>query len=255
METAAATILDHVKKDARIGLRRSRRERQGFEKRLGKHWAKPLHLLELTVELAQEVGAEINDESSAGGESSHEHTLSALVAIHARACQMSCAILALLRSGFADDAHARWRSLHELAVVSSFISQHGEDVAERYLLHEIVQQRKLAKAYQKHEIRAGLEPLTQAEIDELDQRYASLVARFGKPFRSDYGWAASVLENEQPTFVHIEEDVQLDHLRPYYQMANQNVHGNSHAALYKLGVDGTGRGVFLAGPSSLAVLK
>ena len=253
METAAATILDHVKKDAKIGLRRTRRERQGFEKRLGKHWAKPLHLLELTVELAQEVGAEINDESSAGGESSPEHTFNALVAIHARACQMSCAILALLRSGFADDAHARWRSLHELAVVSSFISQHGEDVAERYLLHEIVQQQKLARAYQKHEIRAGLEPLTQAEIDELDQRYASLVARFGKPFRSDYGWAASVLENEQPTFVHIEEDVQLDHLRPYYQMASQNVHGNSHAAFYKLGVDGTGRGVFLAGPSNLGL--
>ena len=44
---------------------------------------------------------------------------------------MSRAILALLRSGFADDAHARWRSLHELAVVSGFISEYGEDVAEK----------------------------------------------------------------------------------------------------------------------------
>ena len=189
VESAAATFLNQIKKDAKVGLRRQRRERLGFERRLAKHWAKPLHLLELTVAIAQEVAVGVGNQVAEGEVNVDEHTFRALWATHARACQMSRAILALLRSGFADDAHARWRSLHELAVVGKFIGKHGEAVAERYLLHEIVQQRKLARAYKKHEDRARLEPLTQAEIDVLDERYKALVARFGKGFTRDYGWA------------------------------------------------------------------
>ena len=253
---AAGVLADQVKKDARRGLKRSQRQRKRFEEQLGKQWAKPLHLLELMIELAEEVGTEVIEYSRPDEDrgNARNHTFEALVAIHARGCQMSRAILALLRSGFADDAHARWRSLHELAVVSGFISEHGEDLAERYLLHEIVEQRKLARAYKKHEIRAKLDPLTQAEIDALDERYDALVARFGKAFGVDYGWAASALGKDRPTFVDIEEHVGLDHLRPYYVMANQNVHPNSHANFFKLGLDKNGRGaVLLAGPSSLGL--
>ena len=253
---AAGVLADQVKKDARRGLKRYQRQRKTFEEKLGKQWAKPLHLLELIVELAEEVGNEVIEHSRPDEDRGNvrNHTFDALVGIHARGCQMSRAILALLRSGFADDAHARWRSLHELAVVSGFISEHGEDVAERYLLHEIVEQRKLARAYKKHEIRAKLTPLTQAEIEALDERYDALVARFGKSFGVDYGWAASVLGKERPTFVDIEEQVGLDHLRPYYVMANQNVHPNSHANSFKLGLDEIGRGaVLLAGPSNLGL--
>ena len=255
-EITANILANHIKKDARRGLKRYQRQRKRFEERLGKHWAKPLHLLELTVELAEEVGTEIIELSGPGEDRGNvrNHTFDALVAIHARGCQMSRAILALLRSGFADDAHARWRSLHELAVVSSFISKHGEDVAERYLLHEIVQQRKLARAYKKHEIRAKLDPLTQAEIEALDERYDSLVARFSKDFARDYGWAASALGKDRPTFIHLEEDVGLDHWRPYYLMANHSVHPNSHANYFKLGLHETGRrSVLLSGPSNLGL--
>ena len=253
---AAGVLADQVKKDARRGLKRSQRERKTFEEKLGKQWAKPLQLLELLVELAEEVGNEVIEHSRADEDRGNvrNHTFDALVSIHARGCQMSWAILALLRSGFADDAHARWRSLHEMAVVSGFISEHGEDVAERYLLHEIVEQRKLARAYKKHEIRAKLDPLTQADIEALDERYDALVARFGKAFGLDYGWAASALGKERPTFVDIEEHVGLDHLRPYYVMANQNVHPNSHANFFKLRLDEIGRGaVLLAGPSNLGL--
>ena len=255
-EIAADILADQIKRDARRGLKWYGRQRRRFEQRLGNHWAKPLHLLELTIELAEEVGIGVIEHSGSieGPGNARNHTIDALAAINARGCQMSRAILAQLRSGFADDAHARWRSLHELAVVSCFISEHGEDVAERYLLHEIVQQRKLARAYKKYQERAKLDPLTQAEIDVLDERYNSLVARFGASFGSDYGWAASVLGKERRTFVDIEEQVGLDHLRPYYQMANHNVHPNSHAAFFKLGLDEAGRGrVLLSGPSNLGL--
>ena len=253
VEWTAATLLNQIKKDANVGLRRQRRKRQGFERRLAKHWAKPLHLLELTAEIAQEVATGVGDQVAAGEVSVDEHTFRAIWAVHARACQMSRAILVLLRSGFADDAHARWRSLHELAVVSNFIGEHGEVVAERYLLHEAIQQRKLARAYKKHEDRAGLEPLTQAEIDALYERCETLVARFGPCFNEDYGWAASALGIKRPSLADIEQAVQLDHLRPYYRMASDNVHANSHGAFYKLGGFPPDQDILLAGPSNMGL--
>ena len=253
VESAAATLLTQIKKDAKVGLRRQRRERQGFERRLVKHWAKPLHLLELTVEIAQEVAKGVGDQVASGEVSVKDNTFRALWAIHARACQMSHAILALLGSGFADDAHARWRSLHELAVVSNFIEMRGEDVAERYLLHEVVQQQKLAQAYKKHEVRAGLEPLTQAELDVLDERCETLVTRFGKSFTEDYGWAASALGIKHLSLAAIERAAKMDHFRPYYRMASDNVHANSHGAFYKLGGFSPELDILLAGPSNLGL--
>ena len=255
-DMAAEILLSSVKKDARKGLKWAHRRREGFEKRLGKHWAEPLHLLELLVELANEFFDDVIADQEPVEQDPRDYTFNALVAIHARGCQMSLAILALLRSGFADDAHARWRSLHELAVISNFISEHREtDVAERYLLHEIVQQRKSAKAYTKHEVRADLEPLPHEELDEIEERYSSLLARFGQSFGSDYGWAASTLGSKRPTLADIEADVEMDHYRPDYQMANNNVHGNSHAAFFKLGLGEIDSTVLLAGPSNLGLAE
>ena len=252
-ESAAATFLNQIKKDAKVELRRQRRERLGFERRLAKHWAKPLHLLELTVAIAEEVAVGVGNQVAEGEVNVDEHTFRALWATHARACQMSRAILALLRSGFADDAHARWRSLHELAVVGKFIEIHGEDVAERYLLHEVVQRRKLARAYKEHEVRAGLEPLMQAELDVLDEQCETLVTRFGKNFTEDYGWAASALGIKQPSLAAIERTAQMDHFRPYYRMASDNVHANSHGAFYKLGGFSPELDILLAGPSDMGL--
>lgn len=253
VESSATIFLEQIKKDSKAGLRRQQRKRLGFESRLAKHWGQPLHLLELTVEIAQEVGTGVGGQVASGEISVDEHTFKALWAIHARACQTSRAILALLRSGFADDAHARWRSLHELAVVGYFIVEHGEAVGERYLLHEVVQQRKLARAYKEHETRAKLEPFSQGEIDVLEERCEALVARFGKEFEKDYGWAATSLGSKRPSLVEIERAVHLDHLRPYYRMASDNVHANSHGNFFKLGGFSPDVDIPLAGPSNMGL--
>ena len=75
---------DRLKKDAKVGLRRQRRERLGFERRLAKHWAKPLHLLELTVEIAQEIAVGVGNQVAEGEVNVDEHTFRALWATHAR---------------------------------------------------------------------------------------------------------------------------------------------------------------------------
>ena len=244
-----AIILKDITGKSSTGLRRRRRARQDVERKLWKHWEKPLLLLELMVELADEIGVGISDHVREEIPITNDYTFIALQAIYARACQMSRAILALLRAGFADDAHARWRSLHELAVVSAFISECGEDVAERYLLHEVVEQRKLAQCYIGSETWNQLGPEVQRKIEELETKYQSLLNRYGRAFKEDYGWAQSILGTERPNFAQIEQHVGMNHWRPDYRMASDNVHPNARGAFYKISQGVTDGTVLLAGPS------
>ena len=248
-------ILEDINRSSSTGLRQRRRARQGFEQRLWKHWGKPLLLLELMVELAHEIGVGIGDQVREETPITNDYTFIAIHAIHARACQMSRAILALLRAGFPDDAHARWRSLHELAVVSAFISEYGEDVAERYLLHEVVEQRKLAQHYKGSETWNQLDPEVQHEIEELETKYQSLLNLYGRTFKEDYGWAESILGIERPNFAQIEQHVEMDHWRPDYRMASDNVHPNARGTFYKISQGVTDRTVLLAGPSNMGLAE
>ena len=56
----------------------------------------------------------------------------ALKYITGRACQVYREIVCLARHGFADGAFARWRTLYELAVISSFIYKYGDEIAKSY---------------------------------------------------------------------------------------------------------------------------
>ena len=207
------------------------------------------------MELAHEIGVGISDQVREETPITNDYTFIALHAIHARACQMSRAILALLRAGFPDDAYARWRSLHELAVVSAFISKYGADVAERYLLHEVVEQRKLAQHYNGSETWNQLDPEVQREIEELETKYKSLLKRYGRTFKEDYGWAESILGIERPNFAQIEQHVEMDHWRPDYRMASDNVHPNARGTFYKISQGVTDRTVLLAGPSNMGLAE
>jgi hypothetical protein len=53
--------------------------------------------------------------------------------IHGRACQIFLEVLYLMKSGFADGAYARWRSMYELSVIADFIKNYGESVAEAFI--------------------------------------------------------------------------------------------------------------------------
>jgi hypothetical protein len=156
----------------------------------------------------------------------------------------------LLKSGFADGAHARWRSLHEIAVVASFIKTHGNEVAERYLLHDNIESYKAATLYQKYYQALGDEPISQDEYDSVKAVRDKLVARFGSSYKNNYGWASSALDKDDPTFSDIEEDSGLDHLRPYYKLASHNVHANPKGVMFRLGLLGNTQNILLAGPSN-----
>ena len=157
----------------------------------------------------------------------------------------------LLRSGYADDAHARWRSLHEIAVISYYIQKEGQETASRYLRHGRVQQYKLACAQNKHKDRISAETLTHEEFLRLEKEYETLLVEYGESFKGDYGWASRPKERNLTA---IEKYVELDHMRPYYKMASDNTHAGSHGAHFRLGLAlEPDAGKILAGPSNLGL--
>lgn len=253
VDSLAGSMLEGIKEDAPDTLKGNRKSLREFKKRLRQHWRKPLRLLELLVSLAIQVGDEFNTKYRDEAVGSSDAKFEALTRLHARACQVSSEILVLLNSGYADGAHARWRSLHEIAVVGSCIGRNGQELAERYLLHETVQRYKLACEYRKHQKKINVNPISAEEFDVLKTEYDELICRFGSSFESDYGWAAEVTKPKTPTISEIERRIGVDHMRPYYRWASDNVHPNSHGTYFRLGLSVYSGDALLAGPSSMGL--
>src|SRR5687768_1971065 len=98
-------------------LKEHKRDREVVKRAIRRVWGKPLDTLaELTVRCSR-LGAEVR---SGKALNLREH---ALTLLWARGCQVAFAIHTLLEAGFADDAHGRWRTLHELNVVAQFLGE------------------------------------------------------------------------------------------------------------------------------------
>jgi hypothetical protein len=249
-QKVSSSLLRQLKRNGATLLKETHRERLAFQVRLAKTWRKAFFLIELFLAVALESGANFNREEHLSTSPVCGDVVYVLTRLHARACQISAEIIALLKAGFADGAHARWRTLHEIAVVSTFVAKHGAVTARRYLAHEAVESNKAATQYQRHCRLIGHEPLDPKEVAAIQKRYAAALQRFGKDFAGSYGWAASALKKSRPTFSDIEQDVKLDRLSPFYRLASHNVHANPKGLSVKLGLGPDVGQVLLAGPSS-----
>jgi hypothetical protein len=246
---SSAALLDDLLCRAPEMLAHRREHRTGFEERLRKIWSEALDLFEVFHAVCLEVGEEFNQRHRSAAAAERDYRFDVLTRLHARSCLVASEVLTLLRSGFASRAHARWRTLHELAVVAFFIREHDADVARRYLLHDAIQAYKAGLAYDEQHAALSYEKRPDAERDELLRRRDELVTEFGAPFADDFGWAADAIGGPVWYFRAIEEAVDLGHLRPYYRMASNPIHPNVRGSLFDLGVV-EGREILLAGPSS-----
>ena len=226
-------------------------QRDEFNRRLALRWKKPFELLRIQIALAVELGESLNKSLRKTRKRSKNFVVvDVLTRLHARACQVACEVETLLRNGLADGALSRWRTLHELAVVELFIHQEGPEVAERYLSHVNIDSLKAAKQYVQFAPLLGYAAIPKRHMARLQRAAQELEKRFGKPFLSDYGWAADTLKNKSPTFVQIEEAVDLKGLRPYFRLASNTVHAGPKGAVFRIGSLSTGREILLAGPSN-----
>jgi hypothetical protein len=247
---AAHTLLRTIKSQGFETLSKNRECARGFEERLMEEWKKPIDLIEMLLGISFEVGAEFNRKHRGEASESNDFLFDVLTRQHARCCLIGNEILVLLKSGFADGAMARWRTLHEIVVVSYFIQKHGQDMAKRFLDYATIETYKEAQLYQKYCQRLGYEPLKVEEMLRIERMVETIRSTCEKGFDKEYGWIP--LENlAKRNFAEIEKSVKFDHLRPYYKLACDNVHSGPKGIGFRLGLvlNGIENPILLAGPS------
>ena len=205
-------------------------ELYGFRKRIEVTWGEPLDLFRIMLVASRELfmsGAESLRKSKA---KRGLHLREALVGIHARALRTATAVLVLLENGLADDAYTRWRTLYELSIMAVFLSEHGDEAAKRYLLHEVV----VLKKRLNNELSWGEKKILKRQQRQIENDYDMVIAEYGRHFKNAYGWAGGFIEgNDNPKFVHIEESVKGKGIVPPYKESSLQVHGG-RAGLFGL---------------------
>jgi hypothetical protein len=248
---AATVVLERIERDHLRQLIDQRSENMEFEQRLYRRWSRGLDLLETQVGLALEAGDTFRSELTREFPQEPEHLFfEVLIPLHAKACRIAGEVLVLLKSGFADGAHARWRSLHEVAVTMLFLVEHGLAVQRAYHDHSAVERHKAAEQYQQHCETLDYEPISDEELKDIRQGRDDVASKYAKGFERDYGWAIVALGSDPPSFTNIEKSLSMDRWRPFYKMACHNVHAGSQGNWFTLGTPVERQPALLAGRSN-----
>ncbi len=242
-------ILKKLKMSVADMLKVKRKLSAEFVDRNIKRWSKGFDLMEMHLVMCTEAGESFNDFYRPHAVTIQDIVFDTLVRMHARACHISSEIICLLKNGYADGAHARWRTLHEVVSTAYFIRKYGDEAAIRFIDHDAVQSYKEMLEYIKCESRLNVESFSQKEIDSCSSKYDEVIEKYGKEYKEPYGWASPFIGNKRPNFTHIENDVGLDHMRPYYKWASHNVHSNVKGMTNKLGLSESREDMLLVGQS------
>jgi len=243
-------LLKEIHEQRASQLTGERKRQRAFERRLQSCWGPALDLLGVEVLLAEEIGAEYNAYLR-GQLKPVPPRFEMLSRSHARSCQVASEVATLLRHGFADGAHARWRTMHEIAVEMAIIRDGDDDLATRYLAHDVVQKLRAARTYQAHCMELAYQPLSDDEVNHLTEEYGRCIQLYGAEFANDNGWASAMLAKPAPRFADLEARANIQHMRPFYRLACLNVHAGPRGISYRLGLDDSQQGtLLLAGPSA-----
>ena len=251
LPSLADSLLQELKRKGPKMLKERRRYLNGFDKRLLKRWNEPIDLLEMFLVINSEIGEEYHNEHIEDASIDNDYLFDVLTGMQTKGCRVFWEILTLLKSGFPDAALSRWRTLHETAVISYFIAEHGQKLAKRFLDHEVVETYWETKEYQKHCSKLGYEPLTKKELKKEEDQFHKMCRKYKKGFNKRYGWIPNeILENK--SFPEIEKSVSLDRFRPFYKMACNDIHSGAKGHRFKLGLlqDSTFSDSLLTGPSN-----
>ncbi len=256
IEDSAKGLVESLKRDAPGMLEHRRGWQAEFEKRLAEHWGPAFDLAEMVMKVAFEAG-EFFYEKHVPPDGEHDFVFEALSRLLARACRIADEVLVLLKAGYGQAGLARWRALDEVAIVTDFIAENGDDCAERYFAHEAVETWRAMLEFQQHAESLGETPYSEVEVEAARRRFDSLIERYGSRFGRSYGWAQAALaakdpgySNKNATLAAIEMSVGTQHMRPYYRMASHGIHANPKGIMWTPDLLPTdGRGSLLTGPS------
>ncbi len=241
------TVVRLLKTFNRIDRKKSR-EHNKVKKLLMRNWSGDLRTFRMLLYICEEMFEIENARADRNSPKSE-----ALTRISAQACLISSEIYLLCLGGYAEGALSRWRTLHELSVIMSFLKDNDEQLAERFLAHVSVSDFKSLGIFNEKADRLGFERIAGEQEALITQQYADDLGRYGESFKYDFGWASSVIDKKKITFRDIEEVVSLDHLRPYYKLACSYIHTRAKGLLYKIGLLQEHQGYILTGLSAVGL--
>jgi len=170
-------MLSSIKEMASEGLKERRQLHSEFVNRNVKRWQKAFDLMELHVAVSTEAGQLFNQRLRPEAAAKNDILFDVLVRLHAKGCLISQNICCLLKNGFADGAHARWRALHEINVTSMFLSRNGCEAAERYVYHEFVESYKAARQHREYQPRLNEQGPSDEEFEQLKAEYNQVICK------------------------------------------------------------------------------
>lgn len=236
--------------EGRAQHRRRRRDarRAQFNRRIRRQWGRALDTLDELIAVSAESGDLV-----AGEYSNSTCLFTAQELLRQRACQVAWEVHIICARGYADGAYARWRTLHEIAVVMEFLHKFGEAAAERYLQHVHVKNRKVLREYEECQRELRYPPLTGEEVGRSEAKKKDVISRSGHDFANEYGWAATDCKIANPTFFHVRQAAGYSFWKAHYGMASHSVHAGPHGILFRLGHPQGARAAPLPGPSLMGL--
>lgn len=146
--------------------------------------------------------------------------------------------LALLRSGYANGALARWRLVREAEVLASLVVGGGSELAQLFLDHSSFRATQIRGDYQAWAEAVGEERLTDDEMRKIGQVRGRLLSQHPE-WAGEYGWAHGAVKelskpyrdqnkrgnrSRGPTFADIEAAIGQRPSKLFYALASQAVH-------------------------------
>lgn len=241
-----------LKADSKNMLIEHRNKEDNFSNLIFEQWKEAFDILETIIVISLESCEMFCRDFGAKAQEENNKLFYALKSIHARAIQISKECLLLLEKGYVDGALARWRTIHELNVISCFLTQYyNEELIEMYLAHSIVEEYKEELSYRKNP-KAG-QRYTDKAFNNMKRQFIELKKKYGVPFTQSNGWAYKVLKKEKVYFSDIEIGTDFIHMKSYYNTACRTIHSGHNGSINKVGLMPNHEHILLCGPTNYGI--
>ena len=208
--------------------KRARQERRGAaaaKRMIREVWGDSLDLLAGLLSESRTLGERFSELEWGRARKSNDPVFYVLMHLHANACLVASEVLALLDSGHAGGAIARWRSLHEVGTYAAFILKHGAKTAERYVRHSHIKDAEDLPSVDDALEAAGDEGFSPEEREMLAELKGRLLKQYGEGFQGGFGWAKEACAGKgKLSFDSIASDLDPSVPKMFYRIASHLVH-------------------------------
>lgn len=224
-------------------------------KKIDKKYGTGIRLFEAFIELNTKISSITYNKYFNLFDTIDDHIkLDTLIANHVRACQVANEVKVLIANGYADGAHARWRTLHEICITFLYLYDGDYETIEMYNSYEAIDSWRKARDYKEGYERLGFDEITDAEWQALDDERNNLIAKFGKEYAESYGWTMKGLPRGKRNIKELEKLVDKDYLRAVYAWSSENVHAGVSSIRQKLSLRENEQHKFLPGSNDAGFL-